>query len=234
MIDQADNGQYLLVRPSESLRILFTSPSLRIPGILQSSLISRIGGSTRVRSELVQAFHEGRGVTAKVKWLTRARDENVDRTGMDEEGRSRWLHCTPLLGHNGKIGVWMVVLVDDEDSAGIVNRRFRPAPPVAPHVQSRDVAEIGLANVARSYRAIRPTSGVSEYGTHNSNTAQAAQASHGPHASGADMRPSRSRPDLSGKQTADAQRRRSSVGTADLLEQAETSRPQSELSFALR
>ena len=82
--------------------------------------MNKIGGSTRVRSELISALAEGRGVTAKVRWVSRA----------DEEGRNRWIHCTPLLGSNGLIGVWMVVLVDDDDE---VNRRWRQAPPVDSH-----------------------------------------------------------------------------------------------------
>ncbi|KAH0266296.1 hypothetical protein KCU91_g10847, partial [Aureobasidium melanogenum] len=114
---------YLLVRPAPSLRILFTSPSLRVPGILQSPFLSRIGGSPRVRTELAQAFAEGRGVTAKIRWLTRIEEDGED------EGRSRWIHCTPLIGHGGAVGVWMVVLVDEEGSQS--KRRFRPAPPVS-------------------------------------------------------------------------------------------------------
>ncbi|EMC94378.1 hypothetical protein BAUCODRAFT_25581 [Baudoinia panamericana UAMH 10762] len=120
---------YILVRPAPSLRILFTSPSLRVPGILQSPFLSRIGGSSRVRSDLAAALGEGRGVTAKIRWLTKADAEG------EGEGRPRWIHCTPLLGHSGSVGVWMVVLVDEEGSkdAGAVSRgrRFRPAPPVA-------------------------------------------------------------------------------------------------------
>ncbi|KAL9058456.1 MAG: hypothetical protein Q9162_001752 [Coniocarpon cinnabarinum] len=119
---------YLLVRPYPSMRILFTSPSLRVPGILQSPFMNRIGSSDRVRDELVAAFAEGRGVTAKIRWVARS----------DDEGRNRWIHCTPLLGGNGNIGVWMVVLVDDEKSQP--KRRFRPAPPVAHDIsgQARD------------------------------------------------------------------------------------------------
>ena len=37
-------GHYLLVRPYPSLSILFVSPSLRVPEILQTSFMSRIGG----------------------------------------------------------------------------------------------------------------------------------------------------------------------------------------------
>ena len=82
--------------------------------------MDRIGGSSRVRDELSTALAEGRGVTAKVRWVSRA----------DEDGRNRWIHCTPLLGSNGQIGVWMVVLVDDDQE---LSRRWKQAPPVAPH-----------------------------------------------------------------------------------------------------
>ncbi|RDK41411.1 white collar, partial [Aspergillus phoenicis ATCC 13157] len=96
---------YLLVRPYPSLRILFTSPSLQIPGILQSSFLSRIGSSAAVRDELLHALMSGRSVTARIKWLTR----------YNAQGRDRWVHCTPLLASNGEVGVWMVVVVDDDD-----------------------------------------------------------------------------------------------------------------------
>lgn len=107
---------YLLVRPYPSLRILFASPTLRVPGILQSPFMARIGGSNRVRDELTQAFADGRGVTAKVRWVTK----------QDSEGRNRWIHCTPLQGINGSIGVWMVVIVDEETN----EKRYKIAPPV--------------------------------------------------------------------------------------------------------
>ncbi|KAI9888943.1 MAG: hypothetical protein M1814_006121 [Vezdaea aestivalis] len=112
---------YLLIRPFPSLRILFASPSLRVPGILQSPFMARVGGTSRVREELTHALAEGRGVTAKIRWIT----SNAD------EGRSRWIHCTPLLGSNQQIGVWMVVLIDDDKDTS--TRKWRQAPPVAPH-----------------------------------------------------------------------------------------------------
>ncbi|KAK3174401.1 hypothetical protein OEA41_001647 [Lepraria neglecta] len=111
---------YLLIRPFPSFRILFASPTLRVPGILQSPFMDKIGGSSRVRDELSTALGEGRGVTAKVRWLSK----------IDEDGRNRWIHCTPLLGSNGQIGVWMVVLIDDDQE---LSRRWKQAPPVAPH-----------------------------------------------------------------------------------------------------
>jgi hypothetical protein len=112
---------YLLVRPYPSLRVLFASPSLRVPGILQSPFMAKIGGSNRARDELTQALADGRGVTAKVRWVSKT----------DLEGRNRWIHCTPLIGSNGAIGVWMIVIVDDETSQPI-GKKFRMAPPVDP------------------------------------------------------------------------------------------------------
>lgn len=57
---------YVLVRPAPSLRILFASPSLRIPGILQSCLLDRIGGPARVRQQVTQALVQGQSVTASM------------------------------------------------------------------------------------------------------------------------------------------------------------------------
>ncbi|KAK3327673.1 hypothetical protein B0T19DRAFT_170270 [Cercophora scortea] len=114
---------YVLVRPCSNLRILFASPSLRLPGILQTPFLSRIGGSDRVRDELAQAFRDTNVVTARVRWVSKH----------DREGRARWIHCTPLTGSNGAVGVWMVVIVDDDelDSGGF--RASRVAPPIEPH-----------------------------------------------------------------------------------------------------
>lgn len=100
--------KYLLVRPYPSLRVLFTSSSLQIPGMLQSSFLSRIGGPADIRDELLHAMMSGRSVTARMKWVNRYKPD----------GRDRWVHCTHLLANNGEIGVWMVVIVDEEGSEG--------------------------------------------------------------------------------------------------------------------
>jgi len=76
-----------------------------------------------VRDELTQALAEGRGVTAKVRWLSRP----------DDDGRNRWIHCTPLIGSNGQIGVWMLVVVDDEQED---LKRTRQAPPVPSNMKN--------------------------------------------------------------------------------------------------
>ena len=125
-------NHYLLIRPYPSLRILFASPSQRVPGILQSPFMNKIGGSNRVREELTAALADGRGVTAKVRWVSKH----------DEEGRNKWIHCTPLVGINGQIGVWMIVIVDDErHRLQRDNQRLaiggRVAPPVASDPRAR-------------------------------------------------------------------------------------------------
>ena len=68
-----ENHQYLLVRPYPSLRIIFVSPGLRIPGLLQSRFLSRIGGPSHVRDGLSDAFEAGAAVTAKILWLPQGR-----------------------------------------------------------------------------------------------------------------------------------------------------------------
>lgn len=98
---------YLLVRPYPNLRVLFASPSLRVPGMLQSPFMDRIGGSSSVRETIQQAFADGTGVTAKIRWMTR-----ID--GASGRGRPRWIHCTPLLGQNKAVGVWMIIVTDDD------------------------------------------------------------------------------------------------------------------------
>ncbi|KAK5951018.1 hypothetical protein OHC33_008090 [Knufia fluminis] len=123
-------NHYLLIRPYPSLRILFASPSQRVPGILQSPFMNKIGGSNRVREELTAAFADGRGVTAKVRWVSKH----------DDEGRNKWIHCTPLVGVNGNIGVWMVVIVDDERHKIQRERErigARMAPPVPADTRER-------------------------------------------------------------------------------------------------
>ncbi|CAI7606654.1 unnamed protein product [Penicillium palitans] len=100
--------KYLLVRPYPSFRILFTSPSLQIPGMLQSSFLNRIGETGAKRDNIVNAMIAGRSVTARIKWMTK----------FNNQGRHRWIHCTPLLADSGQIGVWMVVVIDDDYDDG--------------------------------------------------------------------------------------------------------------------
>ncbi|CAK4009129.1 hypothetical protein DOTSEDRAFT_75510 [Lecanosticta acicola] len=108
---------YLLIRPYPSLRILFASPTLRTPGILQSPFLDRIGGSARMRQDLESALRHGRAVTAKIKWLGSASQNG------EGEGKTRWIHCTPLIHYSGQVGLWMIVLVrpnPNDDSMSVL------------------------------------------------------------------------------------------------------------------
>lgn len=73
--------------------------------MLQSSFLSRIGNTGEKRDSILHAMMAGRSVTARIKWVTR----------FSEHGRHRWIHCTPLVAHNGEVGVWMVVVIDDDE-----------------------------------------------------------------------------------------------------------------------
>ncbi|KAL9065989.1 MAG: hypothetical protein Q9157_007286, partial [Trypethelium eluteriae] len=150
---------FLLVRPWPSLRITFTSPALRIPGLMQSKFLDRIGGPPHVRDGILDALSHGVSVTAKISWLTSAQaqaqaqqqqqqqqnahvhhpsggsnpsndDFDLGGSGVGggtngshagSEGRVRWIHCTPLMGSDDKVGVWMVVMVEQEDITGQLN-----------------------------------------------------------------------------------------------------------------
>ncbi|KAI9652924.1 MAG: hypothetical protein M1821_007771 [Bathelium mastoideum] len=131
---------FLLVRPWPSLRITFTSPALRIPGLMQSKFLDRIGGPQHVREEILDSLSHGISVTAKISWLTNAQaqsrsnrpHQHSDDSGYGDdydlagsrntfEGKPRWIHCTPLLGSDEKVGVWMVVMVESEEYTGQLN-----------------------------------------------------------------------------------------------------------------
>ncbi|KAL8859384.1 MAG: hypothetical protein Q9178_004062 [Gyalolechia marmorata] len=133
---------YLLVRPHPSLRILFASQELRIPGILQSPLMDQIGGSSRVRDDLYYALEAGQKVTAKVQWLSKSFDN----------GRPRWIHCTPLISASGLIGVWMVILVDDEEKTPIPPNNSQ-AGPLPTTMELSDVPESNPWDPSKPERA---------------------------------------------------------------------------------
>ncbi|KAK4930781.1 hypothetical protein LTR66_016083, partial [Elasticomyces elasticus] len=116
---------YLLVRPFPSLRITFTSPALRIPGLLQTKFLDRVGGPTHVRDGILDALTHGTSVTAKISWLTNGvGGEPGDRGSggsSSYHGKPRWVHCTPLLGSDERVGVWMIVMVENEEVTGLLN-----------------------------------------------------------------------------------------------------------------
>ncbi|KAF2771631.1 hypothetical protein EJ03DRAFT_268026 [Teratosphaeria nubilosa] len=165
---------YLLVRPYPSLRITFTSPALRIPGLLQTKFLDRIGGPPNVRDGVLDSLSSGQKVTAKITWLT---GSGAASSGPSLEGKPRWIHCTPLLGSDDKVGVWMIVMVEHEEVTGSLNKHFartgisngsQAAGPVSPkYTTSKLYADYlrreGSGKIARSStpgRAMSPGVGV--------------------------------------------------------------------------
>jgi hypothetical protein len=67
--------------------------------------MDRIGGPQSVRDGILESLTEGVTVTARISWLTGATNQE-ERSSL--EGKARWIHCTPLLGSDEKVGVWMI------------------------------------------------------------------------------------------------------------------------------
>lgn len=76
---------------------------MRLPGLLRANFLEKIGGPEYTISSIESAFKDGVGCTAKVLWLPK-----VNSTA---EPRPRWIRCTPLLGSDSRVGVWMVIVV---------------------------------------------------------------------------------------------------------------------------
>lgn len=125
LISHTKTSQYILVRPHPSLQIIFVSPSLRLPGLLRTHFFSKLGGSAQTMSALEDAFRDGASVTAKILWLPK--NSHVTERGRGAaEAKSRWIRCTPLLGSDDRVGVWMVIIVPAEvDNSDPYRRRDR-------------------------------------------------------------------------------------------------------------
>lgn len=84
-----------------------------------------------VREGLSEAFESGESVTAKVTWLPQGRADDgseYSRPGSSsgraaDGGRTRYISCTPLLGSDDQVGVWMVVMVENEQVTGALPSR---------------------------------------------------------------------------------------------------------------
>ncbi|KAI9054229.1 hypothetical protein LZ554_001397 [Drepanopeziza brunnea f. sp. 'monogermtubi'] len=118
---------YLLVRPYPSLQIIFASPTLRLPGLLRTHLFTKLGGPNQTISALEAAFRDGASATAKVLWLPKNTSPGERGRG-PAEVKPRFIRCTPLLGNDDRVGVWMVVLVPvDGESPPLCNGYGRDA-----------------------------------------------------------------------------------------------------------
>ena len=116
--------------------------------MLLTKLLDRISGAQHLRDGILEAFQNGTGVTAKVPWLTNPVSEENRREGGDE-GKPRWIHCTPLFGSDDKVGVWMVILVENEKVTGLLNRQASTNSQAS---TSRKAYRQGDSHDQRSYR----------------------------------------------------------------------------------
>ncbi len=114
--------------------------------------MDRIDGAPSVRDAILQSLIQGVGVTAKIFWMT-VPGSSEERSS--HEGKPRWIHCTPLLGSDEKVGVWMIgecaigysirsymalmyeaVMIEKEIITGSLNTRA-PMPIRDPPISSR-------------------------------------------------------------------------------------------------
>ena len=119
---------YLLVRPSPSLNILFASSALQITADLrQTPLLSHISTSGNTLAGFQKAFAQGTPVTGRVLWRPAARSESAlsghaswysgqEAMGTNGvvgggAGQSQWLSATPLVGSDDRVGVWVILII---------------------------------------------------------------------------------------------------------------------------
>lgn len=103
-------------------------------------------------------------MTARVRWVTKG----------DEQGKNKWIHCTPLLGQSGQIGVWMVVIVDDERN----NDRWAGGGRLPPQITTSERS--WTPAIINGHRV----DGSSQHGSGDVNRAQSTQNGGGSMASG--------------------------------------------------
>lgn len=112
---------YMLIRAAPSLRIVFVSPRLRqrFGNIAQHPFLSHIGASPATLAGLRESLGTGVPVSAKVNFMATAgerRDGTSIPVGSKPSAlghhRVSWISATPLIGSDGKIGVWMIVVVE--------------------------------------------------------------------------------------------------------------------------
>jgi|SRR5450432_2843093 len=82
-----------------------------MPSLLRTPLFSRLGGSASTLASLSEAFRDGASVTAKISWLPKI---SANPVADSNQGRPRWIRCTPLLGSDDKVGMWMIILVPED------------------------------------------------------------------------------------------------------------------------
>lgn len=122
---------FILFRPAPSFRIVFVSPKLRKLGDAQQApFLSHVAAPNGTLNGLVESLKAGVPVSAKVHFMPE-RGERRDGTRLKsgsrhedgKNGRAIWISCTPLLGADDRIGVWMCVIVEKSKVGSIIRKR---------------------------------------------------------------------------------------------------------------
>lgn len=118
-------------------------------------------------------------MTAKVTWLANGRTSEDAGDGMNEDSRpgsrrggppsdngqrTRYISCTPLLGSDDQVGVWMVVMVENELVTGSLTSRTAalarydmPIPPTPSEHQRESVSMDGDFNTGGGHAKFERT-----------------------------------------------------------------------------
>lgn len=118
--------------------------------------MDRIGGPQAIRDGVLDSLSHNNPVTAKISWLSVPTDPS-HRSSI--EGKPRWIHCTPLLGSDEKVGVWMIVMVEQETVTGSLRRPSEVVPTAptaapAPSVPSSPIrGSVGEGAASPRFRA---------------------------------------------------------------------------------
>ena len=155
----------------------------------------------------MEAFESGESVTAKITWLPQGRSEDTASDysrpgsrggrGAADGGRTRYISCTPLLGSDDKVGVWMVIMVENEQVTGTLPSRERaithrfgldraqeiPSTPSEYEKEDHSVRNVssvadGRRDMAERQRSHRQTTVNGSYGSGPSSRNEAASPSH--------------------------------------------------------
>lgn len=148
---------FMLVRPAPSLRIVFVSPKLRrIGNIVQSPFLSHVAGPENTLKGLKESLSVGVPVSAKIHFTPERgadRDGTRLKSGTRHEdgphGRAVWISCTPMLGADDRVGVWMIVFVQ-KSKIGSISRK-------EPQTQQINIQEEAGLQQSDHQRAERPT-----------------------------------------------------------------------------
>lgn len=147
--------EYLLIRPAPTLRVIFASPSVESPeNIVQTPFMSHVSGPKSTLDGLKDSFASGVPVTAKVTWhpmgksdaifsrydaqdyQARRRSASIEQNSERIKPQKRWISATPLYGADGRIGVWMVALIEPPSTRPSMSSRNTPQTGAARHSAS--------------------------------------------------------------------------------------------------